>query len=165
MIVTVSNRAKWLANQVGMLVLMVGLASLVFNLAYRYLVDRHISSPLFYVLTTLAGLVVVVALRRDYLFVKRFEFTSEAIMVRTALGFTKQFDLTQFAFVPSLHKSVNVPESKASLSFDVKDRAKDRSVRNYSWTGFSTEDFRAVSRMYGFAGETDFEQKDFGKAR
>lgn len=65
--------------------------------------------------------------------------------------------------MPSLHKAVNVPEQKASLSFYVRDAQSKKHIRNYSWAGFSPEDFQAVSRLYGYRGDTDFKQKDFGR--
>lgn len=165
MIVSVSNRAKWLLQQVGQLVLMVGLTSLVFNYAYRFLVDRTINTPMFYAVTLLLALVTIVALRRDYLFVSAFEFTPEAIVVRTALGFSKRFETQDFQFVPSLHKTINLPEPQASLSFDVQNRKTGRRARNYAWTGFPVEDFRTVCRLYGYKDDTDFKLKDFGKSR
>ncbi|MOA64262.1 hypothetical protein D3C78_1902560 [compost metagenome] len=73
-------------------------------------------------MTLLLALVVIVAVRRDYLFVSRYEFTPEAIVVRTALGASKRFETQDFKFVPSLHKTINLPEPKASLSFDVQNR-------------------------------------------
>ncbi|CAB3721726.1 hypothetical protein LMG3458_04025 [Achromobacter deleyi] len=45
----------------------------------------------------------------------------------------------------------------------VRDTQTQRNIRNYSWTGFSPDDFQKVSQMYGYRGETDFKQKDFGK--
>ncbi|MBJ2155133.1 hypothetical protein JC881_05075 [Variovorax sp. IB41] len=164
-IVSVSNKGKWLLSQVGQLVLMVGLASLVFNYAYRFLVDRTINSPLFYAATIGLGLVAIVILRRDYLFVTKFEFTPERIVVRTALGFAKTFDAQQFRFVPNLHKTISISESKATLSFYVQNRATGRNVRNYAWTGFSEEDFRAACRLHGYKDETDFKLKEFGAPR
>ncbi|OZI35601.1 hypothetical protein CEG14_11055 [Bordetella genomosp. 1] len=163
MIITVQHRFKWLAYQTGQLVLAVALLSLVFNYGYRYTVDRNIDTPAFYAITVLLGLLVFVAWRRDYIFVKQYEFTPAAITVRTALGVTKTFPTTDYAFVPSLHKAVNVPEQKATLSFNVRDLRCKRTVRNYSWIGFSTEDFHKVSKLYGYAGEVDFKQGDLGK--
>ncbi|PIF78242.1 hypothetical protein CLU95_5425 [Variovorax sp. 54] len=165
MIVSVSNKAKWLLMQLGQLVLMVGLTSLVFNYAYRFLVDRTINTPLFYAVTLLLALVVIVAVRRDYLFVSRYEFTPEAIVVRTALGAAKRFETQDFKFVPSLHKTISLPEPTASLSFDVQNRKTGRRARNYAWTGFPVEDFRAVCRLYGYQDDTDFKLMDFGKKR
>ncbi|WP_341890363.1 hypothetical protein [Variovorax sp. YR752] len=165
MIVTVSNKAKWLLMQLGQLVLMVGLTSLVFNYAYRFLVDRTINTPLFYAVTLLLALVVIVAVRRDYLFVSSYEFTPEAIVVRTAFGASRRFETQDFKFVPSLHKTISLPEPTASLSFDVQNRKTGHRTRNYAWTGFPAEDFRAVCRLYGYQDDTDFKLKDFGKAR
>ena len=165
MIVSVSNRPKWLLMQLGQLVLMVGLTSLVFNYAYRFLVDRTINTPLFYAVTLGLALVVIVAVRRDYLFVSSYEFTPEAIVVRTAFGVSKRFDTQAFKFVPSLHKTISLPEPTASLSFDVQNRKTGRRARNYAWTGFPVEDFRAVCRLYGYQDDTDFKLMDFGKKR
>ena len=165
MIVSVSNKPKWLLMQLGQLVLMVGLTSLVFNYAYRFLVDRTINTPLFYAVTLGLALVVIVAVRRDYLFVSSYEFTPEAIVVRTAFGVSKRFDTQAFKFVPSLHKTISLPEPTASLSFDVQNRKTGRRARNYAWTGFPVEDFRAVCRLYGYQDDTDFKLMDFGKKR
>lgn len=165
MIVSVSNKPKWLLMQLSQLVLMVGLTSLVFNYAYRFLVDRTINTPLFYAVTLGLALVVIVAARRDYLFVSTYEFTPEAIVVRTALGASKRFEMQAFKFVPSLHKTISLPEPTASLSFDVQNRKTGRRARNYAWTGFPAEDFRAVCRLYGYQDDTDFKLMDFGKKR
>ena len=48
LIVNIQNKAKWLFSQLGQLVIAVGLLSLVFNYAYRYTVDRHIDTAVFY---------------------------------------------------------------------------------------------------------------------
>ena len=93
----------------------------------------------------------------------RYAFSESEIQVGTLLGVKKTYPTSQYEFVPSLHKAVNVPEQKASLSFYVRDARSKRNVRNYSWAGFSPEDFQAVSRLYGSRGDTDFKQKDFGK--
>lgn len=162
-VVTVSNRLKWLFSQLGQLIIAVGLISLVFNYAYRYLVDWSISSPLFYVLTLVAALIVFALIRRDYIFVTRYEFGKGDFSVFTLLGSHKNYPLDKFKFVPSLHKVVNFPESKANLAFSVVNRATGRTVREYSWAGFPVDDFSMVSKMYGYGGDTDFKQKDFGR--
>lgn len=161
--VNIQNKAKWLFSQLGQLVIAVGLLSLVFNYAYRYTVDRDINTPGFYLATVALALVVFLAVRKDYLFVNRYAFSDSEIQVGTLLGVKKTYPTSQYEFVPSLHKAVNVPEQKASLSFYVRDAQSKKNVRNYSWAGFSPEDFQAVSRLYGYRGETDFKQKDFGK--
>lgn len=163
LIVNIQNKAKWLFSQLGQLVIAVGLLSLVFNYAYRYTVDRDINTPGFYLATVALGLVVFLAVRKDYVFVNRYAFSDSEIEVSTLLGVRKTYATSQYEFVPSLHKAVNVPEQKASLSFYVRDAQSKKNVRNYSWAGFSPEDFQAVSRLYGYRGETDFKQKDFGK--
>lgn len=162
LIVNIQNKAKWLFSQVGQLVIAVGLLSLVFNYAYRYTVDRDINTPGFYLATVALGLIVFLAVRKDYVFVNRYAFSETEIVVSTLLGVKKRYSIAQYSFVPSLHKTVNVPEQKAALSFHVRDAKSGRNVRNYSWAGFSPEDFQAVSRLYGYRGDTDFKQKDFG---
>ncbi|KOQ18558.1 hypothetical protein ABW38_23305, partial [Achromobacter xylosoxidans] len=96
-------------------------------------------------------------------FVNRYAFSDSEIQVGTLLGVKKTYPTSQYEFVPSLHKAVNVPEQKASLSFYVRDAQSKKNIRNYSWAGFSPEDFQAVSRLYGYRGDTDFKQKDFGR--
>lgn len=164
MIVEVRNKVRWLFSQLGQLVIASGLLSLVFNYAYRYIVDRNIDTPAFYVATMALGLIVFLLIRRDYVFVSRYEFSDAEITVSTLLGVKKRYSTSQYEFVPSLHKAVNVPEQKAALSFYVRDAKSKKNVRNYSWAGFSPEDFQAVSRMYGYRGDTDFEQRDLGKS-
>lgn len=163
MIVNIQNKPKWLFFQLGQLVIAVGLLSLVFNYAYRYTVDRHINTPVFYVATVVLGLIVFLVIRKDYVFVNRYEFSDAEITVSTLLGVKKTYSTAQYEFVPALHKAINAPEKKASLSFYVRDAKRKRNIRNYSWTGFSAEDFQKVSQMYGYRGETDFKQRDFGK--
>lgn len=163
MIVNVRNRATWLASQLGQLVIASGLLSLVFNYAYRYTVDRNVNTPVFYVATLVLGLIAFLVIRKDYVFVNRYEFSETEITVGTLLGVKKRYPTSQYEFVPSLHKAVNVPEQKAALSFYVRDAKSKKNVRNYSWAGFSPEDFQAVSRLYGYRGETDFKLKDLGK--
>lgn len=163
MIVNIQNKAKWLFSQLGQLVIAVGLLSLVFNYAYRYTVDRHIDTPAFYVATVVLGLVAFLIIRKDYVFVNRYAFSDAEITVSTLLGVKKTYPTAQYEFVPSLHKALSLPEKKAALSFYVRDAKTHRNIRNYSWTGFSPEDFQKVSQMYGYSGETDFKQKDFGK--
>lgn len=162
--VTVENRAKWLFSQLGQLVIAVGLISLVFNYAYRYLVDWSVSSPLFYVTTIVLALIVFIAIRREYLFVNEFRFGNTEFSVHTAFGVTRTYKLSEYKWVPALHKVINVPEKKANLSFYVNNIKTGKNIRNYSWAGFSSEDFKSVSMKYGYSGATDFEQKDFGKA-
>ncbi|MFP3757882.1 hypothetical protein SB751_28805, partial [Cupriavidus sp. SIMBA_020] len=113
----------------------------VFNYAYRYTVDRHIDTPVFYVATVVLGLIAFLIIRKDYVFVNRYEFSDTQISVSTLLGVKKTYPTAQYEFVPSLHKAVNVPEQKASLSFYVRDAQSRKNVRNYSWAGFSPEDF------------------------
>lgn len=163
MIVNIQNKFKWLFSQLGQLVIAVGLLSLVFNYAYRYTVDRHINTPVFYVATVVLGLIAFLIIRKDYVFVNRYAFSDAEITVSTLLGVKKTYSTSQYEFVPSLHKALNLPEKKASLSFYVRDAKTKRNIRNYSWIGFSPEDFKKVSQMYGYRGETDFKQKDFGK--
>jgi hypothetical protein len=163
MTILVQNRLKWLFSQLGQLIIAVGLISIVFNYAYRYLVDWSISSPLFYISTLIAAFIVFLAFRRDYIFVNRFEFGEADFDVYTLLGSHKNYPLSEYKWVPSLHKVVNLPENKAALSFSVVDRSNGRSIRNYSWAGFSSDDFRSVSQMYGYRGDTDFKQRDFGR--
>jgi hypothetical protein len=146
--------------QMGQLALATGLLSLVFNYGYRYLVDWTVSSPLFYVVTIALGLVVFVIIRRDYVLFNRFEFGDTEFTVHTLLGLERRYPLTDYKWIPVLHKSANIPEPKANLSFHVEDRRSGRTVRNYSWAGFSEADFRAVSKKYGYGGQTDFKLKD-----
>lgn len=161
--VNIQDKAKWLFSQLGQLAIAVGLLSLVFNYAYRYTVDRSINTPGFYLATVALGLVVFLAVRKDYVFVNRYAFSDSEIQVSTMLGVKRHYPTSRYEFVPSLHKTVNVPEQKAALSFYVRDAKSGKNVRNYPWAGFSPEDFQAVSRLYGYRGETDFKQKDFGK--
>lgn len=156
MTVSVANRFIWLLNQGLIMVLGVGLLSLIPNYGYRFLVDRHVDTPIFYVATLVIALVAFIALRRDYVFVSQFEFTKDAISVRTLLTGVKVFETSRYQFVPVLHKAIGFPEPKARQSFYVRDLQTGRNVRNYAWAGFSLEDFQAVSRLYGFSGETDF---------
>lgn len=164
MIVKIQNVPKWLFSQLGQLVIAVGLLSLlVFNYAYRYTVDRTINSTSFYVVTVALGLIAFLIVRKDYVFVNRYEFTESEITVSTLLGVKKRYATSDYEFVPSLHKTINLPEQRASLSFYVRDAKTKKNIRNYSWMGFPSEDFQAVSQLYGYRGETDFSQKDFGK--
>ncbi|CAB3625427.1 hypothetical protein [Achromobacter pestifer] len=163
MIAKIQNVPKWLFSQLGQLVIAVGLLSLVFNYAYRFTVDREINSTPFYVTTVVLGLIAFLILRKDYVFVNRYEFSDAEITVQTLLGVKKRYATSDYEFVPSLHKALNLPEQRASLSFYIRDAKTKKNIRNYSWTGFSPEDFQAASRLYGYRGETDFSQKDFGK--
>lgn len=163
-VVSVQNRATWLLSQIGQLIIAVGLLSLIFNYAYRFAVDWTVSSPLFYASTLILALIVFVIFRREYLFVNKFEFGRTAFSVRTLLGVQKTYPLADYRWVPSLHKVVNFPEKKASLSFFVRDTKSGKDIRNYSWAGFSADDFRKVSMKYGWQPKDDFDQKDFGRA-
>ncbi|HEY4201445.1 MAG TPA: hypothetical protein VGM83_12890 [Devosiaceae bacterium] len=137
---------------------------MIFNYAYRYAVDWNVSSPLFYLATIVLALIVFVAVRRDYILVNRFEFSETEFSVHTLLGIRKTYAVSAYRWVPALHKTVNFPEKAASLSFYVQDAKTKKNIRNYSWSGFATEAFQAVSALYGYRGETDFKQKDFGRA-
>jgi len=163
MIANIQNKPKWLFSQLGQLVIGVGLLALVFNYAYRFTVDRNINSTVFHVSTVVLGLIAFLIIRRDYVFVNRYAFNDNEISVHTLLGVKKSYATSEYEFMPSLHKAVNLPEQRAALSFYVRNAKTKKNVRNYSWTGFAPEDFQAVSRMYGYRGETDFSQKDFGK--
>lgn len=162
--ITVQNKAKWLFSQLGQLIIAVGLISLIFNYAYRYAVDWTVSSPLFYVSTLVLALIVFVAVRRDYVFVSKYTFGPTAFSVHTVFGAEKVYPLTEYAWIPALHKTVNFPEKKAALSFYVRKIKDGKDVRNYSWAGFSNDDFARISARYGYQAQIDFKQKDFGKA-
>ena len=163
-VVSVQNKPKWALYQSGQFVIAVGLISLVFNYAYRFAVDWSASGAIFYLSTFVLALISFVALRKDYIFVSRFEFRESEFIVRTLFGVKKVYASQDYQWVPTLHKAVNFPEKSANLSFHVKDRKTGKSVRNYSWDGFAKEDFEKVSQFYGYRGETDFKQKDFGRA-
>lgn len=161
--ISVRNPVRWIVAQLGQIVIAVGLLSLVFNYAYRFTFDRNVSSPLFYLTTVVLGLIVFLLVRRDYFFVQQYQFYDTGFRVRTLLGGSKDFPLTRYKWVPALHKVVNFPEKSASLSFYVQDRKTGKNVRNYSWSGFSKEDFQRISARYGYKGEVDFMQNSFGR--
>ncbi|MGH8815004.1 MAG: hypothetical protein ACREX5_00340, partial [Achromobacter pestifer] len=91
MIAKIQNVPKWLFSQLGQLVIAVGLLSLVFNYAYRFTVDREINSTPFYVTTVVLGLIAFLILRKDYVFVNRYEFSDAEITVQTLLGVKKRY--------------------------------------------------------------------------
>ncbi|ASR45122.1 hypothetical protein BEN78_12655 [Xanthomonas citri pv. mangiferaeindicae] len=161
--VTVRHPVRWSLYQLGQLALGAGLISLVFNYGYRYTVDRAVNTPAFYAVTLALGLIVFVIWRRDAILAHRYTFSPQAIGVRTALGMHRTFPTADYAFVPVLHKVVNLPERKAGLSFHVRDRRRGRNVRHYTWCGFAADDFAKVARLYGYGGDTDFRQGDFGR--
>jgi hypothetical protein len=163
-VVLVQNIGKWLVSQIGHLVIAVGLISLVFNYAYRYVVDWSVSSPIFYLSTIVLALAVFVIARRDYIFVNKFEFRSTQFTVQTLLGVKKTYDLSDYKWVPVLRKVISFPERNADLSFYVTNARTGKNIRNYSWAGFASEEFQRVSALYGYSAETDFKQKDFGRA-
>jgi len=161
--ISVKNWVRWTASQLGQIVIAVGLLSLIFNYAYRFTIDRNVSSPLFYLTTIVLGFIVFLLVRRDYFFVLHYQFYDTGFRVRTLFGGSKDFALTRYKWVPALHKVVNIPEKSASLSFYVQDRKTGKNVRNYSWSGFSKEDFQRISARYGYGREVDFKQSSFGR--
>lgn len=161
--ITIHSTARWLFSQLGQLVIAVGLISLVFNYAYRYMFDWTISSPLFYAATLVLALIVFVAVRRDYIFVKAYKFGLTEFSIHTLFGAKKVYPTSEFEWVPALHKTVNFPEIKAALSFYVRRLRDGKDIRNYSWDGFSRNDFVKISAKYGYRSQSDFKQNDFGK--
>lgn len=159
----ISKWPSWLFSQVGQFLIAVLLISLLFNYAYRFLIDWSINSPLFYTSTIVLGIVVYVVFRREYILIREYEFTEQEIIVRTMLGVVRTYPVGVYRFVPSLHKVVNFPEKEAGLSFYIQETKSGRNTRNYTWSGFSPEDFRTVSQMYGYEGRLDFRLKDFGR--
>ncbi|MFD1880928.1 hypothetical protein [Paracoccus pacificus] len=163
-IVSVKEPAKWFFSQFGQLVIAVGLTSLVFNYAYRFAVDWDASGFWFYAATLVLALITFVAFRRDYISVNRYAFSPDRISVSTLLGTERTYPTESYRWVPSLHKTVNFPEKPADLSFYVQDIKTGRNLRNYAWKGFPVDEFKKVSKLYGYRGETDFKQKDFGRS-
>ena len=164
LIVNIQNKAKWLFYQLGQLVLAAGLLSLVFNYGYRYTVDRNINTPGFYLATVALGLIVFLLARKDYVFVNRYAFSEAEIEVGTLLGVKKRYPTSEYAFVPALHKAVNVPEQKATLSFYVRDLKKGRNVRNYSWVGVFGRGFPGGVAAVWLSGGYGFQAEGFWKA-
>jgi hypothetical protein len=163
-VITVQNKMKWFFSQTGQLVIAVGLLSLIYNYTYRAAVDWGASSPTFYISTVLMALITFVIVRRDYIFIRKYEFRNASFTVHTLAGAVKTYERSKYEWVPALHKTVNFPEKKASLSFYVQDIKTGKNIRNYSWAGFSSEDFRRVSTKYGYRTDVDFKQKDFGRS-
>ena len=116
MIANIQNKPKWLFSQLGQLVIGVGLLALVFNYAYRFTVDRNINSTVFHVSTVVLGLIAFLIIRRDYVFVNRYAFNDNEISVHTLLGVKKSYATSEYEFVPSLHKAVNLPEQRATCA-------------------------------------------------
>lgn len=162
-VVVVTRPLAWIAFQIGQIILAVALISLVFNYAYRFFIDWNISGATFYITTFLLALIVFVALRRDYIFFRKFEFSKEEIAIFPLFGSPKRYATNEHQFIPVLHKGVNFPERAASLSFSIKHIGGGRTLRNYAWAGFSPEAFQKVSKFYGFTGDVDFKTKDFGR--
>lgn len=124
--ITVQNKAKWLFSQLGQLIIAVGLISLIFNYAYRYAVDWTVSSPLFYVSTLVLALIVFVAVRRDYVFVSKYTFGPTAFSVHTVFGAEKVYPLTEYAWIPALHKQSISREEGRPILLCQKDKGRKR---------------------------------------
>ena len=168
LVVTPKNYVLWFLVQAAMVSAVVlfsifavfavtGLALSFFNL------QKSLGEP--WVLPAVALLVVAVtvALRREYIFTDRFEFSHDAITVRTLFGAQRVYSMREFSFVPSLHKTIGIPQHRASLSFYIRRRSNGKDWRNFAWFGFSREDFARVSRLYGYDGATDYDLWKFGK--
>lgn len=162
--VHIANWPKWLGYHVAQLIIAAGAFTLLFTYAWRLLFHRFANSPAFYTVTAALGLSVLVAWRREYVFVTRYEFSKREIVVHTALGVRKRFSLDRFSFVPVLHEVLSF-QRKVALSFSVKDQQSGRNIRNFSWAGFAAEDFRKVSQFYGCPDDVDFDQEDVGRMR